>query len=145
MQNPTKTFNKTKKNQTKIKENKQKLYFYLFFYSFLCLHPSEGVPGVDLDMPDSILTSLDLRNHQKHPKQRKNAPKKKSKLFFSGPLFAYRVPLKGPYIGPDETHPPDLFRHPLDLKTLQKHPKQKKNVPKQKVIFFTMSSQKLTI
>ena len=40
---------------------------------------SEGVPGVDLDMPDSILTSLDLRNHQKHPKQRKNLSKNKIK------------------------------------------------------------------
>ena len=58
-----------------------------------------GVPGVDLDMPDSNLTSLDLRNHQKHPKQKKNIPKIKSKLFFSGPLFAYRVPLKGLEIG----------------------------------------------
>ena len=77
--NPPKTFNKTKKNQTKTKENKQKLYFYLFFYSFLCLHPSEGVPGVDLDMPDSILTSPDLRNHQKHPKQKKNLPKQNLK------------------------------------------------------------------
>ena len=67
--NPSKTFYKTKKNQTKTKENKHKLYFYLVYYSFLCLHPSEGVPGVDLDMPDSILTSLDLRNHQKHLKQ----------------------------------------------------------------------------
>ena len=42
---------------------------------------SEGVPGVDLDMPDSILISLDLRNHQKHPKQKKNIPKIKSFFF----------------------------------------------------------------
>ena len=42
------------------------------------------IAGVDLDMPDSILTSLDLRNHQKHPKQRKNVPKQKVKAFFSG-------------------------------------------------------------
>ena len=49
----------------------------------------------------------------------------KSKLFFSGPLFAYRVPLKGPF-GGDEIWPPDLFRHPLDLKTFQK---QKKTYP----------------
>ena len=62
----------------------------------------EGVPGVDLDMPDSILTSLDFKNHQKHPKQKKSVPKIKSKPFFSGPLFAYKGPLKGPYIGPDE-------------------------------------------
>ena len=53
-------------------------------------------------MPDSILTSLDLRNHQKHPKEKKNVPKNKVKTFFSGPLFAYGVPLKWPYIGPDE-------------------------------------------
>ena len=32
-------------------------------------------------------------------KQKKNIPKIKSKLFFSGPLFAYRGPLKGPFGG----------------------------------------------
>ena len=48
-----------------------------------------------LDMPDSILTSLNLKNHQNHPKQRKNVPKQKSKLFFPGPLFANRSMLKG--------------------------------------------------
>ena len=76
---PIRKPNQTKPNQTK--KTKQKLYFCLFVYSFLCLHPFEGVPGVDLDMPDSILTSLDLRNHQKHPKQKKNVPNIKSKLF----------------------------------------------------------------
>ena len=37
-----------------------------------CSMTPEVVSGVVLDMLDSILISLDLTNHQKHPKQRKN-------------------------------------------------------------------------
>ena len=74
-----KTHRKITKRIREMKEkpmkNKEIRMFYSFFHSFLCLHPSEGVPGVDLDMPDSILTSLDLRNHRKHPNQRKTYPK----------------------------------------------------------------------
>ena len=48
--------------------------------------PPPGVPGMDLDMPDPILISPDLRNHQKHPKQRKNVPKQKV-IFFLVPYL----------------------------------------------------------
>ena len=62
-------------------------------------------------MPDSILTTLDLRNHQKHPKQRKTISKQKVKTFFSGPLY------KGPYIK-DPEEPLEEWKARLRLSQL---------------------------
>ena len=44
-----------------------------------------------LDMPDSILTSVDLKSHQKHPTQAKNVPPQKK--YKTGLLY------RDPYIG----------------------------------------------
>ena len=66
----TKKTKKFKEKQMKTKENLR--------YQGTQVSPSmfQVLPGVDLDMPDSILTSLDLKNHQKHPKQKKPTQQK---------------------------------------------------------------------
>ena len=54
-----------------------------------------GHAGLDSDLPGPHKppeTSNTLENRTQ----------KKSTVFFSGPLFAYRDPLERPYVGPDE-------------------------------------------
>ena len=70
---------KNHRNDTK---KRSENYFVIGSLYFAVFFASEGIPGVDLDMPDSILTSLDLRNHQKHPKQKKERTQNKVKTFF---------------------------------------------------------------
>ena len=95
-QNPATRTNQNRKNHKNQTKTNQKIIIFYQFLVFCCLFCIRGYPrggfghaGLGSDLPGPQKPAETSKTKEKRTQN-------KVKTFFSGPLFAYRVPLKGP-------------------------------------------------